>query len=280
MLDGIIEGIYCDVSMNKQEMLFLDTWLLQFKSSIPFNEQSSHIYELTKTLTEGILSFDDKKLDNKVIDTSLELLEQIQCEIADIAENLIVSSYSELEFLINYFQGLCKGIMADSVIGESEVMTIDGFLYDYQILRSDPFIKVFYDFFDEVDTKNLTSEMYDRVKNLICDYSGSSEYIVEGASLGLAFFDKVENLDLNGKAILLTGKFKLGTRKKCTEIALQQGAIVLSEWRSDIDYLIVGSSSSRDWIYQSYGRKIEEAKRQQVERGHKVKIITEDDWNI
>nr|DAJ56330.1 MAG TPA: Translation initiation factor IF-3, C-terminal domain [Bacteriophage sp.] len=41
--------------------------------------------------------------------------------------------------------------------------------------------------------------------------------------------------------------------------------------------MIVGTLNSRDWIYQSFGRKIEKAKEYQ-KQGHKVKVITEEQW--
>ena len=47
---------------------------------------------------------------------------------------------------------------------------------------------------------------------------------------------------------------------------------------SDLYYLIVGMFNSRDWLQQSYGKKIMIAKEYQAERNHKVKIISESQW--
>ena len=65
--------------------------------------------------------------------------------------------------------------------------------------------------------------------------------------------------------------------QKCKNKAEKLGCSIVRDWRSDLDYLIVGTLNSRDWIYQSFGRKIEKAKEYQ-KQGHKVKVITEEQW--
>ncbi|WP_053067793.1 BRCT domain-containing protein [Muribacter muris] len=217
----------------------------------------------------------------KIIDT-LEYLENIQDEIAEISEELIETYYSDSELLINFLQGLCKGLIADGRIEQEEIECLYNYLVDYSgYLSREPMCQIFYETFKDVDLDNISSNQKAKIKALITDFSGcDNQGSVDGLSIGSSFFDTVEGLDLSGKIIQLTGRFKYGTRSKCKALAESQGAIVLDDWRMDIDYLIVGNSNSRDWIYQSYGRKIERAKEYQVKQNHKVKIITEEQWIV
>ena len=67
------------------------------------------------------------------------------------------------------------------------------------------------------------------------------------------------------------------SREKCEKKAKEFGCSIIKDCRTDLDYMIVGTLNSRDWIYQSFGRKIEKAKEYQ-KQGHKVKIISEEQW--
>lgn len=113
----------------------------------------------------------------------------------------------------------------------------------------------------------------------LIDFTGSDPEngIVKGLSIGKSFFDYVENIDINDSTVCFTGKFLFGSRSKCKEFAIKHNCNVIDDWRSDLDYLIIGTLNSRDWMYQSFGRKIEKAKEFQSQ-GHKVKIITEEQW--
>ncbi|MFQ2272188.1 BRCT domain-containing protein, partial [Aeromonas enteropelogenes] len=65
--------------------------------------------------------------------------------------------------------------------------------------------------------------------------------------------------------------------RQCEETAQQLGAIPQNSVTQKLDYLIIGELSSRDWRFSSYGRKIEKAMLLQ-EKGHSVRIVTEEAW--
>ena len=114
---------------------------------------------------------------------------------------------------------------------------------------------------------------------MLIDFTGSDPEngVVDGLAMGKLFFDSVEDIDFTDKVLCFTGKFIYGSRSKCENKAEKLGCSIVKDWRSDLDYLIVGTLNSRDWIYQSFGRKIEKAKEYQ-KQGHKVKVITEEQW--
>jgi len=86
--------------------------------------------------------------------------------------------------------------------------------------------------------------------------------------------EQVDSLTLAGATYCLTGDFVSGdgntvdTRLRC------HGADTKPNLNSDVNYLVIGTLASRDWLYTSHGRKIEKAlllKRQ----GAHITIITE-----
>ena len=285
VLYGMIEGFYCDLTMNKDEALFLDTWLLEIESSVYLDPLSLGIYNEARKFTQIFLSFPDGEPQGKILDELLTVLEHLQDKIGEQLDEAIadctvrdVNKHSSI-IITNEFQGLCKGLIADGHIAIEEVRCLADWLDENAFLQDDPIISKFYSFFEENDVENLSSNGFERLKRLLVDFCGSdTEGNADGMALGESFFDLVNELDLNGKVVQLTGKFKYGSRKKCSELAISQGAIVIDDFRLDLDYLIVGMFNSRDWLQQSYGKKIMIAKEYQAERNHKVKIISESQW--
>ena len=53
-----------------------------------------------------------------------------------------------------------------------------------------------------------------------------------------------------------------------------RGAETSSSVNKSVDYLVIGTLASRDWLYTSHGRKIEKALLSKRE-GNAIKVITE-----
>ena len=75
----------------------------------------------------------------------------------------------------------------------------------------------------------------------------------------------------------LTGKFAYGPRKICTEVVRERGGKAKSKISKIVDYLVIGSFCSKDWIHTSYGRKIETAAEFREKYG-RLSIVSEDHW--
>lgn len=283
-LTGILEGLYADVSMNKAEALFLDTWLSEQEKNIYLDGLSLELWALTKSFTEKFLVVPDEKLSNE-IDDLLNDLENIQTKLDELLEKYkkVMPTAQYHFWLINHFQGICKGFTADHNFATEEIITIANWLDDVKdILKDDPLVNEFYEILDRFDLNSMTGEKAELLKisllPLIENFGGyADDGSVDGFSLGDVFFDDVEQIDLTNKKVIFTGKFKLGSRVKCFEWVKSLGAIPVDkkEITLDIDYLIVGSFGTPAWVYQTYGRKIERAKYLQT-KGYPVKIITED----
>lgn len=277
-LYGILEGIYCDISLNQDEVLFLDTWLLEQSELSGLSDQSYNIFSQAKLLTDTYLSYHNKS-DSQFTDEFLTHLENLQEEILKYADDSIYNTYDDHQILINYLQGLCKGLIADGIIGNQEVICLSEWLSDHSNLENEPLINEFYNEIVSIDLNNISESDLEKTKFIILSFSdhGSLDSVA-GSTVGDTFFDIVDSVNLQGKKVLFTGKFKLGSRAKCKALAMEQGAKVVEDVTKTLDYLIVGSFGSVDWTYSSYGKKIEMVKRWQSDYAISTKIITEDMW--
>lgn len=97
------------------------------------------------------------------------------------------------------------------------------------------------------------------------------------AEVGALPFDNDAPVDLRDQTVCHTGQFLYGTRKACEQLSTKAGGFPVSGITRKVDYLIVGTHVSADWINESYGRKIMQALDLR-ERGHRIAIIHERRW--
>jgi NAD-dependent DNA ligase len=176
--------------------------------------------------------------------------------------------------------GILKGITADQDINEAEVI----FLSKWLIANEDiaevwpvPNItaKIIEILEDGIITKDECSELYQLVNQVTGnDFNETGDASDNPTQL----FDTVETITHTDYGFCFTGKFRSGSRSEIESKALNLGAIVIKKTPTlSTHYVVVGSLSSRDWAYSSHGRKIEHAKSMQA-KGHKIFIISEDQW--
>ncbi|MBE2895598.1 hypothetical protein HPC38_01740 [Pasteurellaceae bacterium HPA106] len=280
-LIALINALSCDGEVNRNEILYLNTWILNTLESYFYGRIPDQITSDLLAITDNLLNsqLDDKEITVKAIGYFKTITDQLN----DFIHNYAHQHFYYHEACVNFLQGACIGFLADNKINDRELEYLESLLATYEVLREDPICSKFYDVvidLKEIDDVSEKEKLKNHLMELIKDFSGSSDDIIEGMALGKSFFDYVENVNLDGKVVCFTGKFKYGTRKKCQQLAIAQGAIVIDDWRSDLDYIIVGTFSARGWMYTTYGRKVEIARTYQKERNHPVKIISESQWDI
>lgn len=84
-------------------------------------------------------------------------------------------------------------------------------------------------------------------------------------------------IEYQGKTFCFTGVFDYGSRKKCETVVTEKDGII-GKVNLGLDYLIVGSDTSKSWAHQNYGRKIERALEIKHQRGDRPYIVHESDW--
>ena len=258
-----------DGEITEQELLYLDTWLLEAKSlqdNVIFQQIRDHIIDI--------------RFDGKVTKDELEELKStlllIQRDILDLPNIDLYSKESDMHLL----SGLCKGVISDNKLNDDEIRYLNWWLSQNGLLKNNyPGSELYRLVTDILADGIITEEERHQLKYMLIDFTGSDPEngVVDGLAMGKSFFDDISDVDFTDKVLCFTGKFIYGPRAKCEEKAWELGCLTIKDWRSDLDYLIVGTLNSRDWIYQSFGRKIEKAKEYQ-KQGHKVKVITEEQW--
>jgi hypothetical protein len=76
------------------------------------------------------------------------------------------------------------------------------------------------------------------------------------------------------KVFVFTGKFASGTRNDCFKQTMLRGGICENTITRRVDYLVIGSMGSRDWIHSPWGRKIELA--MELQKSKPISIISEE----
>ncbi|MBD5735451.1 BRCT domain-containing protein, partial [Citrobacter freundii] len=74
----------------------------------------------------------------------------------------------------------------------------------------------------------------------------------------------------------LTGVFLAGKRSHVEDMVTKNGGLISGNVTKKINYLVIGTLSSRDWKFSSHGRKIEKAIAYRDDEGVELEIISEE----
>lgn len=268
-LINIIEGMTCDGKVSEKEMIFLDTWLLE-SEIISQNYYVSCIRDkIAEILSDGIVEQNE-------LDDLKELLLEMQRGLIDTPNIDLYSVDSDKHLL----EGLCKGMVSDYHLSNEEISYLNWFLSANACLKNNYPGKHLYELVREILSDGLITED-ERITLLqeITAFTGSniSEGIVDGYST-TSPVDYIEKFYSESSKVCLTGKFLCGSRRQCEADLIKRGCIISDRVTQDLDYLIIGALSSKDWKFQSFGRKIEQAIDYRDNKGVSLKILSEEHW--
>jgi len=266
-LISIIDGIVADGIVNDAEVLYLDTWLLEAKHIINNGVIKSLSARVSDILADGVITSDERE-DLK------QQLQAIQQDILDIPEVDFYSQESDLHLL----NGLCKGLISDRELTEHEIRYLDWWITQNGALKNNYPGRELYALVKEILSDGvITAEESTSLHKALVDFTGCdlASGVVDGLATRLPvdseFLPQVE-----GKVFCLTGVFMAGKRSIVEDRVKSAGGIIISNITKNLDFLVIGTLSSRDWKFSSHGRKIEKAINYRDEEGAKLKIIAEE----
>lgn len=268
-LISIIDGVISDGNINKKEILFLDTWIMEADLL-----SRNYCVRAIRNRAKDILS-DDVITDTELKSFKADLL-KIQKQLIDIPDLDLYSEEADRHLL----EGLCKGMLADHQLVDDEIKYLSWWLTSNGTLKDNYPGKELFKLVSEILKDGvITPEERQSLKEGLIAYTGCelATGTVDGMSTRLPV-DVIESLDLMGSIVCLTGDFLYGKRSKCKADIEAAGATVCDSVTMRINYLIVGTLSSKDWRYQSYGRKIEKAIEYRDNKNIPLKIISEEQW--
>ena len=96
--------------------------------------------------------------------------------------------------------------------------------------------------------------------------------IISGAGL-------LNALEVNGKNIVLSGEFSLGSKSQVESILVSRGATIQKSVTTKTHIVLVGNQGNNAWVAGNYGTKVKKAMELQA-KGLQIAIIKESDYFI
>jgi len=180
---------------------------------------------------------------------------------------------------IDELLGLCRGIIADGKVDQSEAEFLLNWFHNNTAALSVWPGNVIADRLEKHLADNiLDPEESADLLSLIREITGENYQELTPSNMSVSCFDHPQPpLTFQGKTFCLTGKFAMGPRDSCIQEVIDLGGEITKNVVKTTDYLVIGCIGSTDWRHSSFGRKIEKAKQMQ-ENGHHIAIISEDHW--
>lgn len=175
--------------------------------------------------------------------------------------------------------GLSRGLIADKNISQSEAEFLLTWLGSNLEYCSDPVInQLYYRINEMLRDKVLDDDEQRELLQILTEFTGEStiEHCHE-LSTSLPLCTPPPTVEFEGRTFCLTGKFAYGPRGVCQDVITERGGVAITSVTMRLDYLVVGTFCSRDWLHTSYGTKIMKASEYR-EKGIKTSIISEDHW--
>lgn len=261
---GLCEGLTADRELNADEIVFLDTWMKQNHEYLEGESDYEDIADaVADVLEDGIVTAEEQQ----------DLMALLRSVVQYRGEEAYTCERSEMEFLL----GFLRGIAADQALNEFEVLALKGWLRNTLLpLDKWPNNILVQRIAQIVEDRVIEAEEADDLLDTINALTGDSLSLglTSGTSSTLPL-DDVYSLQFQDKTFCITGKCAGGPRKKIEAEITNRGGIPKSSVTKKLDYLVIGTLSSRDWAQSAYGTKIEKAMTIR-EGGNQLLIISEE----
>ena len=261
-LRGILAGIVADQQLNEKEFLFLDAWLQSQQFLADDGEVKRILAQVGEILADGRVSPDELNQMRDLVTAFLTRSEEEQSGNVDQIDELM---------------GFLTGVASDGVLTDSEVNALSQWLDSHHRVRSIWPASVIIERLDVILDDGIISEeertdLLQTMRRLTSAKVNPTGINYEASTE--VWEDNIDKIDIPGCVFCLTGDFVSGDRSAVETMLRLKGAQLSPNVNKSVDYLVIGTLASRDWLYTPHGRKIEKAlllKRENVN----VTVITE-----
>ena len=262
---GILSGINADNQINENELTLLSVWL----DEAQYLHNDPDVVDIRDVVSDIQQS--------KII--SQEQFEDLQELINTVIE------YRDIDIVttddgINRLIGITMGIIADNELKDEEIKHLNHWLNsDPELVETWP-ANVIADRIKEIlkDGKITQEEKTDLLAILI-KLQGQSLQSSGAVNLATRLpVDEIDELIFPNRLFCFTGKFVYGNRSNCHRAVINKGGSTTNKLNQKVDYLVIGTLSSRDWANTSHGRKIEYAMKLRSSGADSPLIISEEFW--
>ena len=186
---------------------------------------------------------------------------------------------------INEMLGICKGLLADGALVDSEVKYLARWLEsNREVLKNFPAGEIYNRISRIYQDGIVTDEERADLKELLMRATGESTCAKPkihtggdadaNGSTSLPFDVPEPPVTISGRSFSFTGKFISGTRTWCIEQVLSRQGRFDERPNGGTYCLVIGALGSRDWAHTSFGRKIEAAMKYKPP----MVIVSEQHW--
>jgi len=190
-------------------------------------------------------------------------------------------SYAVQARQVDELIGLIKGVLADGVLYQEEVVFLLKWLETNEQVREEWPANVLYPrihaaLLDGHVDEQEEQELMSLLLATIGGNSGPSRgYASDSTSLPLS--SPEPEIVFEGSVFCFTGAFNSGTRAWCVEQVESRGGLFKATISKKLDYLVIGDVGSRDWLHSTHGTKIKQAVDYR-NKGAALHIISEQHW--
>lgn len=262
---GICTGLIADKKLKDLELLYLDAWLKQNNDI----HDDPDVLDLICALSDIVNA---EELTKDQHDDMMQLL-------SDTSAIRSSNGHYAGEGELNEILGLIQGIMSDGVLLKSEIVYLRKRLRESSWSNEWPVSELYRRLnevlADGVIDKDEKEDLTAMLTAMSGDFLSTGDTGPGVMTLGVDINPSIELID---KVYCFTGTFAFGTRKKCQSVCEDRGGVFSRSLTKKVNYLVMGTIATPDWMYGSYGRKLEKALFYRERDDQDIQIITERDW--
>jgi len=246
-LRGILAGIVADEELNEKELLFLDAWLKSQQYLADHDDVVAILKQVGDILQDGVITPEELA----------GMQSAIEALIGENASDAAVGM-GKIDELI----GFLTGVASDGVLNDQEVDALSSWLNRNETIREKWPASVIVNRLNNVlEDGIITDEERHDLMVTVNQVTGNDNSApdVSYESSTEVWEDEVDDIKVAGSTFCLTGEFVSGDRNTVDTNLRLRGAETSPNVNKNVDYLVIGTLASRDWLYTAHGRKIEKA---------------------
>lgn len=270
---GLCRGLIADGEIVQSEAVALHAWLIgQEEANCPLVKTTRA--QVGRMLEDGVLDAGESaelmRLVRGLIDNHLA------AEIPLSRDGVPTNNLDDYQ--ISALLGLCRGLIADGKIDQSEADILHTWLMAHEATIENPVMSEFRKKVEPFIRKIVDSDSSEQLLQLLSGLVGGKTEVGECLSATTLWLDDPQpEVVFEGRRFCLTGKFSYGKRSQCEDEVRVRGGVCQSSPSKTTDYLVIGSYAEGAWIQSAYGRKIEKAVALRAD-GLPVRVVSEGHW--
>ncbi len=271
---GLCKGLIADGKIVQSEAESLYAWLIDQEGTGHPLVETLRI-QVGQMLEDGVLdvreSAELKRLVRSLIDN--RPYEEVPLRRDGVPTNNLD------DHQISALLGLCRGLIADGKIDQSEADALNTWMVAHEETVDNPVMSEFQERLGTfIDKREYNRDNNIQLLKLLGGLVGGKTEVGECLQATTLWLDDPPpEVEFEDRKFCLTGKFSYGRRGRCEEEVRARGGICQSSPGKTTDYLVIGSYAEGTWIQSAYGRKIEKAVELRA-GGLPIRIISEAHW--